>query len=256
MSTQLRDFAPAYSFLFAASGSLIFLDQLTKWLVRQNLHLGETWTPYDWLAPYARIVNWHNTGAAFGLFQEGGMIFAALAILVSLAIIVYYPLIPASDSFLRAALALQLAGALGNLIDRLTIGAVTDFISIWRFPVFNVADASITLGVILLLFPYAAHFPAEYASTRTLQRARQLNVRGRERFLPARSKPEDEEAITLGILDLLLQDVPGARKFILTQRAKRIRIHHARHRHPLPDGETPRRPLAPPNRPSRPRLAC
>src|SRR5262245_22789019 len=103
--------------------------------------------PLDWLAPYARFVNWHNSGAAFGLFQGGGGIFGILAIIVSIAILIYYPVISRTDKFMRLALALQLAGALGNFVDRLTVGAVTDFISIWTFPVFNLADLSITLGV-------------------------------------------------------------------------------------------------------------
>jgi signal peptidase II len=108
--------------------------------------------PASWLAPYVRIINWHNTGSAFGLFQESGGIFAILAIIVSALIIYYFPRIDNGDWPLRLAMSLQLGGAVGNLIDRINLGYVTDYVSVGNFPVFNVADASITGGVIVLLF--------------------------------------------------------------------------------------------------------
>lgn len=141
-----------YLVLILVTGAIIALDQWTKALVRANLAIGEIWMPWEWLAPHARIVHWFNTGVAFGLFQGMGGIFTVLAILVSLAIIYYYPRIPDEDWLLRLAMNLQLAGAMGNLIDRLTNnGNVTDFISVGTFPVFNVADMSITTGVGVLL---------------------------------------------------------------------------------------------------------
>jgi signal peptidase II len=103
------------------------------------------------MAPYARIVHWNNTGAAFGIFQSGGMVFTVVAFVVAAAIIYYYPRIPSGQLPLRLALGLQLGGAVGNLIDRLTNGTVTDFISIGSFPVFNLADASISTGVAILV---------------------------------------------------------------------------------------------------------
>ena len=74
-----------------------------------------------------------------------------VAIIVSVAILFYYPRVPASQVPLRLALALQLGGAVGNLLDRLVQGTVTDFISLGAFPVFNVADASISIGVAVLM---------------------------------------------------------------------------------------------------------
>jgi signal peptidase II len=147
LKKHIRD----YIFLFLLSGTIIALDQWTKDLVRTQLAFAETWTPWDWLAPYARIVNWHNTGSAFGMFQGYSIIFTALAILVAGAIIFYFPQVPREEWPLRIALGLQLGGAVGNLIDRLTRGFVTDFVSLGRFPVFNVADSSISLGVVVLL---------------------------------------------------------------------------------------------------------
>lgn len=143
----LRD----YLTLFAIGGAIIILDQITKTLVRMNLALGETWSPWEWLEPFARIVNWKNTGAAFGMLPSFGDFITILAIVVAIAIVYYFPRVPREDWTMRLAMGLEFGGAVGNLFDRLTIGWVTDFVSIWRFPVFNVADLSITLGVIVLL---------------------------------------------------------------------------------------------------------
>jgi len=130
---------------------IIALDQWTKFLVRSNLDLQESWSPWKWLAPYARIVNWKNTGAAFGMFQDLNPVFAVLAVVVTLAILYYFPRVAKEDWPLRIALSMQMGGAIGNLIDRLTQGFVTDFVSIGRFAVFNVADSCISVGVAVLV---------------------------------------------------------------------------------------------------------
>ena len=145
--TRARD----YWILSGIAGLMIALDQWTKYLVRSRLAVGEIWSPIPGLAPYVRIIHWNNTGAAFGIFPSGGLAFTIVAIIVSVAIIYYYPRIPGGQPILRLALALQLAGAIGNLIDRLLVGTVTDFISIGTFPVFNVADSCISVGVALLV---------------------------------------------------------------------------------------------------------
>ena len=140
-----------YAFLLSIAGVIIGFDQWTKILVRQNLGPADRWSPWPWLEPYARIVNWHNTGAAFGMLQDFGKVFMVLAILVSLAILYYFPRVERGDWLLRLALSMQLGGAVGNLIDRFYQGYVTDFISVGTFAVFNVADASISTGVAVLL---------------------------------------------------------------------------------------------------------
>jgi signal peptidase II len=139
--------------IFTIAAVIIALDQWTKWLVRTNIPEGQSWLPDSllWLSPYARIVHWYNKGAAFGIFQEGSMIFTVLAFIVSAAIIYYYPQVSKNDWPLRLAMSMQLGGAIGNLIDRLTIGQVTDFISVGTFPVFNIADSSISVGCVVLL---------------------------------------------------------------------------------------------------------
>jgi signal peptidase II len=142
-----------YAVLLLLAGIIIALDQWTKWLVRTNLPFQTAWLPdwLQWLSPYARIVNWSNSGAAFGTFQNGNSVFTVLAILVIAAILYYYPRVEPSDWTLRLAMGLQLGGATGNLIDRLLMKRVTDFIAVGTFPVFNVADASISIGVAVLL---------------------------------------------------------------------------------------------------------
>lgn len=140
-----------YFSLILIAGVIILVDQVTKAVIRQNLALQETWMPLAWLAPYARIVHWYNTGVAFGMFQNGNLIFAIIAAIVSAAIFIFYPRIPREERILRIATSMMLAGAIGNLIDRITVGHVTDFISLGSFAVFNIADMSITLGVCILV---------------------------------------------------------------------------------------------------------
>lgn len=146
MKRHLSDYAP----LFLIAGLIILLDQATKYLIRTNLALGQVYRPDLWITEFARIVHWQNTGAAFGMFQSLGTVFMILSMFVSAAIIYYYPLVPRQDWLIRLSMAMLLGGAVGNLIDRLNQGYVTDFISVAGFPVFNIADASISLGVVLL----------------------------------------------------------------------------------------------------------
>ena len=138
-------------FLLPIATVIIILDQITKYIIRNTLEYNEIWMPWDWLMPYARIVHWQNTGAAFGIGQGMNLFFVILAFFVMVMIIYYFPHIPREDFFLRLALSLQLGGAGGNLVDRLLQGHVTDFISVGSFPVFNIADSSITIGVGVLI---------------------------------------------------------------------------------------------------------
>jgi signal peptidase II len=140
--------------LIGFAAVIVAFDQWTKWLVRTNLPFQGMWVPsgWEWLSPYARIVHWYNSGAAFGIFQNGSLVFTVLAFIVVGAILYFFPRVEASDWPLRLAMGMQLGGALGNLVDRLILGGkVTDFISVGNLPVFNVADASITVGVVVLI---------------------------------------------------------------------------------------------------------
>ena len=130
---------------------VIFLDQLTKWLVESNLAIGEVWEPSAAIAPLFRVVHTFNTGAAFGLFSGGSMFFAITAVVVSIAIIYFNHRLEGGNLWLRIALGLQLGGALGNFIDRVRIGHVTDFVDLGPWPfLFNVADLAVVSGAVLL----------------------------------------------------------------------------------------------------------
>ena len=142
-----------YLIMFLIAGVLISLDQWTKIWVRANVPLGGDWLPtwLGWLMPFARVRYWYNSGAAFGLFQQGNTIFKILAIIVAGVILYYLPRTSRKDWWLRLALALQFTGAVGNLVDRLQFGHVTDWISVGTFAIFNIADASISVGVAVLI---------------------------------------------------------------------------------------------------------
>jgi len=138
---------------FLIAAAVIAVDQFTKWLVRSNLQLGETW-PEDSDA-FIRIIHVVNSGAAFGILQ-GQTPFLIITSLVGLAaILLYYVYPPMDHGLIRVALGMQLGGAIGNLIDRVRMGEVTDFIDVGRFPTFNVADSSISVSVAAVLLFFA-----------------------------------------------------------------------------------------------------
>jgi signal peptidase II len=147
----LKKYLWDYVILIVVAGVIVALDQWTKYLVRTRIPFAGSWSPWPWLEPYVRIVHWQNTGAAFGMFQGFGMVFTLLAFIVAIAILYYFPRVPRSEWALRIAMMMMMGGAVGNLIDRLTEGTVTDFVSVGTFAVFNVADASISVGTAILI---------------------------------------------------------------------------------------------------------
>ena len=127
------------------------VDQLTKHLVVATLGQYDSWALVPVLSGWVDIHHVTNTGAAFGLFQSGSTVFVIISILVSVAILFYCCYLEDGQWLVRLSLGLQLGGATGNLIDRLRFGHVTDFIDVHMLPVFNVADAAIVWGVVLLV---------------------------------------------------------------------------------------------------------
>ena len=134
---------------------LIALDQWTKALISSRFELYETLR----LLPVFNLTLAHNTGVAFSAFAEGSgwqrWFFSALAAVVAAVLINWLRKLPKGEQLTAGALALVLAGALGNMIDRVRFGYVVDFIQ-WHwnehyFPAFNVADAAITVGAALLI---------------------------------------------------------------------------------------------------------
>jgi signal peptidase II len=149
----LKKYWRDYIFLILVAAAIVLLDQWTKALVRNNIPLGSDWLPASlaWLMPYARVRYWYNSGAAFGIFQNGNLVFSILAVIVIILIFYFYPRGVKEGWWLRVAMSMQLAGAAGNLIDRIRFGHVTDFISVGNFAIFNVSDSSITVGVTILI---------------------------------------------------------------------------------------------------------
>lgn len=139
------------AFLFLIATAVIVLDQITKAVVRQNLGLGEAWAPIPAIGDFFRFLYWQNRGAAFGTLQNAGPILTGVRIVIALFIIVFYQKAEIKDTLLKVALSLMLGGAVGNLIDQFTLGFVTDFIAVGRFPIFNIADSAVTVGVGLVL---------------------------------------------------------------------------------------------------------
>ncbi|GAB4419982.1 MAG: hypothetical protein Kow00106_16390 [Anaerolineae bacterium] len=126
---------------------VLLADQISKAYVAAHLPLHDSWAPVKALEDVFRFTHVRNSGAAFGLFPQGGFLFLGIAILVSAIILYYYRQIPADAWLVRLALGLQLGGALGNALDRLRLGYVVDFFDVSYWPVFNVADSCVVLGV-------------------------------------------------------------------------------------------------------------
>lgn len=132
--------------------TIFVVDQVSKYLVLRNLELNASWNPIPALRPFVSITHVTNTGAAFGMFPDQSTLFVIIAILVIVGIMVYYRYLPADRFLVRASLGLQLGGAIGNLVDRLHYGHVVDFIDFKIWPVFNVADSAIVVGVLVLAY--------------------------------------------------------------------------------------------------------
>ena len=141
----------------AVVAAVVVLDQLTKGLVVRSLALHEYVPIVDGLVSLSHV---RNRGAAFGLLSDWDLPFqsvllSVLSLAALAAIAAYFLRLPASARLPRLALALVLGGALGNLIDRVRLGYVVDFVHVfWRehqWPDFNVADSAITVGVALLV---------------------------------------------------------------------------------------------------------
>jgi signal peptidase II len=130
------------------------LDQLSKYLVATALSVGGVWSPLSGENPIFQIVHATNTGVTFGLFKDLGLISVGIAVAVAGVIIIYSRKLRNDQKLTCVSLGLLLGGALGNVVDRLRLGHVIDFIDVGigttRWYTSNVADVAIVSGVILL----------------------------------------------------------------------------------------------------------
>lgn len=143
--------------------AVLALDQWTKWLIES--HLPEQ-SSHEVIPGLLHISHVRNTGVAFGMFANGGRDGSSWVLslfgLVALGLIaVLFHRTSAKDRGLLSALAMVMGGAVGNLLDRISSGAVTDFIAVYlgsyRWPDFNVADSAISIGLVLILFDSFRH---------------------------------------------------------------------------------------------------
>jgi signal peptidase II len=126
---------------------VVVVDQVTKALVRDGVRPGEE----DSILPALTLVHVRNTGVAFGAFAGGGVIVVAL-VAAALSALVFYFVTHVERRLVWLPTGLLLGGSVGNIVDRVRDGAVTDFLKLPHWPAFNVADIAITVGVLALLW--------------------------------------------------------------------------------------------------------
>ena len=131
----------------AVAAAVIAVDQGTKELVRGGLERGDS----DPILPGLKLVHVHNEGVAFGFLSGGGWIVPAVTGVATAALLVFF-VVHRRRPLIWLPVGLLLGGALGNVIDRVAQGHVTDFLKIPKWPAFNVADIAITFGVLALLY--------------------------------------------------------------------------------------------------------
>lgn len=127
---------------------LFIIDRLTKAWAFRSLDLG---VPNNLIGNVIRLTRVHNPGGAFGIFPGGAIMFLVVTSIVSVVLFLLLVAIHIDSRLIKTGMALVLAGALGNLVDRIRWGYVLDFFEIRGFPIFNVADACITVGAGLII---------------------------------------------------------------------------------------------------------
>lgn len=139
---------------YAIAIIVIFLDQVTKWFVVKNMQLGEEIIIIE---PYLSFLSHRNRGAAWGMLEGQMWLFYIVTVVVAAGIIYFFHKEAQGHRLFGISLMLLLGGAIGNFIDRLVSGEVVDFISVlipvinYDFPIFNIADAALSIGVVTLI---------------------------------------------------------------------------------------------------------
>ncbi|BAQ10446.1 lipoprotein signal peptidase [Bacillus sp. OxB-1] len=139
---------------YGVAALVIILDQWTKWLVVQNMELNER---IGIMEPYLGLLSHRNRGAAWGMLEGQMWLFYIVTVIVICGIIYFFHKEAKGHPLFGLSLMLLLGGAIGNFIDRLWRKEVVDFVDVlipvlnYDFPIFNVADAALTVGVILII---------------------------------------------------------------------------------------------------------
>lgn len=133
-------------FVFIVLG-VIIIDQLSKYIVLSNMTQLQS---IPIIPQVFHLTYIQNPGAAFGVLAHRTSFFIVITILMIIGISIFYFRIERQNYFLRVGLALQVGGAVGNLIDRVRLGKVVDFLDFRVWPIFNLADSAIVIGVALI----------------------------------------------------------------------------------------------------------
>jgi signal peptidase II len=141
--------ARSYLFFVAVALVVVVVDRVTKIYVERRFGVG--YGPRQIVDHALFLTVTRNAGAAFGIFQNFTLGFLAVSVVIMLAILIYYWFLPTGDWTARLGLALVFGGAISNAYDRAVKGSVIDFIQIPHWPVFNVADSAVSVGVVVLL---------------------------------------------------------------------------------------------------------
>ncbi|MBF7017343.1 signal peptidase II [Staphylococcus durrellii] len=131
---------------------ILILDQVTKFIIAASMRIGDY---FEVIPGFLNITSHRNNGAAWGILSGKMSFFFIITIIILVILVVFYIKEAKNNLFMQIALSLLFAGALGNFIDRVLHGEVVDFIDTYifgyNFPIFNVADSSLTIGVILII---------------------------------------------------------------------------------------------------------
>jgi len=139
---------------YGLAAFVILLDQWTKWLIVKNMEFGERISVWD---PWFGILSHRNRGAAWRMLEGQMWLFSIITIGVICAVLYFYHKEAKGKPIFQVGLMLLLGGAIGNFIDRIFRGEVVDFVSVlipvinYDFPIFNIADAALTMAVVILM---------------------------------------------------------------------------------------------------------
>lgn len=131
---------------------ILILDQITKYIITKTMQIGDS---FELIPNFLNITSHRNSGAAWGILSGKMAFFYIITVVILIVLIVFYIKEAKHNLLMQVAISLLFAGALGNFIDRVLNGEVVDFVDTYifsyNFPIFNVADSSLTIGVLLII---------------------------------------------------------------------------------------------------------